>query len=67
MLPHSAASIITPMMLLALTIMSSFTSSICEWKLLASRTSCAVGRACKPRELTTFTLRSITRAPSARE
>ena len=65
-LPHSAASIMTPMMLLPLTGTPSLTSSTSLTKVLASFTSCAAGRACSPRELITLASRSITPCSIAR-
>src|ERR1051325_6291888 len=65
-LPFSAASIMTPMMLLPFTGMPSFTSSISLLKVLASLTSWAAGRACSPSGLTTMVSRSITERSSAR-
>ena len=67
LLPHSAASIITPMMLFPLTARPSFTSSMCDWKLDASLTSRAAGRACIPSGLTIVAWRSITARTSSRE
>ena len=46
--PCSAASIITPMMLLPFTSRSSFTIVISLWNFAASFTISAAGRACKP-------------------
>src|SRR5207247_753367 len=46
--PHSAASIITPMMLLPFTVSSSLRSSTADWNRFATLTSSAAGRACSP-------------------
>src|SRR5690606_21150710 len=56
--PHSAASIMTPMMLLPFTSMSSLRSQISERKRLAALTNSAAGRACNPCLLTMRTVRS---------
>ena len=65
-LPHSAASIMTPMMLLPLTSMPSFESSISAEKVLARRTIRAAGRAWSPSWLTMVAWRSITGPSSGR-
>src|SRR5918994_1345221 len=59
-LPHSAASIITPMMLLPFTPTPSLQISMSELKVLASRTMRAAGRAWRPSRLTIVASRSIT-------
>src|SRR6266581_4654922 len=58
--PHSAASIMTPMMLFPFTVRSSFLTSTAHLKRLASLTNSAAGRACMPSGLTIFASRSIT-------
>src|SRR5882672_235756 len=58
--PHSAASIITPMMLFPFTARSSLRTSTADLKRLASFTNSAAGRACIPSGLTILASRSIT-------
>jgi hypothetical protein len=59
-LPHSAASIMTPMMLLPFTSMPSLHNSMSDANVLASRTICAAGRAWSPSWFTMVACRSIT-------
>src|SRR5882672_9266281 len=58
--PHSAASIITPMMLFPFTARSSLRTSTADLKRLASFTNSAAGRACMPSGFTILASRSIT-------
>src|SRR6266481_2377925 len=58
--PHSAASIITPMILFPFTARSSLRTSTADLKRLASFTNSAAGRACIPSGLTILASRSIT-------
>src|SRR3989454_7312033 len=58
--PHSAASIITPMMLLPFTARSSLRTSTAALNRFATFTNSAAGRACIPSGLTIFAARSIT-------
>src|SRR2546428_368387 len=58
--PHSAASIITPRMLLPFTARSSLRTSTADLKRLATLTNSAAGRACIPSGLTILASRSIT-------
>ena len=58
--PHSAASIITPMMLFPLTVRSSLRTWTVDWNRLASFTNSAAGRACIPSGFTILAERSIT-------
>src|SRR5207247_1099404 len=62
--PHSAASIITPMMLLPFTARSSLRTSTADLKRLASFTNSAAGRACTPRGFTILASRSIPAIPT---
>jgi len=64
--PHSAASIITPMMLLPLIVMSSLVTEMSAVNSPATFTNWAAGRAWSPKELTISTCRSITRSPRAK-
>src|SRR6266550_7616396 len=56
--PHSAARVITPRMLFALTATSSLRTSTAALNRLATFTSSAAGRACIPRGLTILAARS---------
>src|SRR6266550_5315552 len=58
--PHSAASIMTPMMLFPFTARSSLRTSTADLKRLASFTNSAAGRACIPSGFTILASRSIT-------
>src|SRR2546430_6474066 len=64
--PHSAASIITPMMLLPFTVRSSLRSSTPHLKRPAVFTSSAAGRACVPSGVTILASLPVTPLPTPR-